>query len=80
MIPKGHRFYGPELQGYELTEDAIEGMVISSKSFRPFGGAPQPLDGMSMPVWLHDQIQLETERWIIRKGQQIIDNKEVKRC
>lgn len=53
---KGHKFYGPNGQGYELTEDVITGQTVRADHFKPFGGAPVPKPNHPMPDWLHVQI------------------------
>lgn len=59
MIPnprKGHKFHGPDGQGYELTRDVNIGELMSTSDFREFGGAPVLIEGEAPPYWLTRQI------------------------
>lgn len=56
-LEKGHIFKGPNGQGYVLLKDLISGMEWpGSDFFEPFGGSPQPVDGVIMPDWLSEQL------------------------
>lgn len=51
LFYKDQTFTGPHGQGYRLTRDVEIGDL-----FEPFGGAPNPVPGEPMPVWLRQQI------------------------
>lgn len=56
LYHKGHKFYGPNGQGYELTVDVEKGAPVQANHFCPFGGAPVPEPNKQIPLWLHEQI------------------------
>lgn len=56
ILPKGHKFEGPDGQGYETTRAIYRWEHVSADQFRPYGGAPEPISGMTLPDWLNSQI------------------------
>lgn len=60
-LKQGHEFHGPDGQGYRLTRDVQTGEAIMADTFKPFGGAPPPQAGHSMPQWLAARIREASE-------------------
>lgn len=58
---KGHKFYGPDGKGYELTRDWNNHETPTSFHFKEFGGAEKPVTGGIMPEWLIAQIRPKTD-------------------
>lgn len=57
MTPKkDHIFHGPDGQGYRITRDCTPGEPITADMLEPFGGAPEPKAGGSIPLWLAKQL------------------------
>lgn len=51
-LPKGYVFKGPNEQSYTLTRDVELGDFMFATDFKPSGGAPTPVEGELMPLWL----------------------------
>ncbi|RUX96158.1 MULTISPECIES: hypothetical protein [unclassified Mesorhizobium] len=52
----GHRFEGPDGQGYELIADVVIGEFVKADQFKALNGAPEPEEGKRMPEWLSKQV------------------------
>lgn len=58
FLEKGYLFEGPDGMSYVLTRDVAAGDPIRSSDFLARGGAPKPVAGVAMPIWLSDFIKM----------------------
>lgn len=60
MLDAGHKFEGPDGQGYMLTRPVNVGDAFTPSMLAPYGGAPEPTAGTLMPSWLAKAISKVT--------------------
>ena len=56
MIKAGTIIEGPLDQAYEVTEDLHAYMHAAPSMFKAIGNAPEPVNGMQMPIWLFNYL------------------------
>jgi len=61
MLKAGHKFEGPDGQGYILTRDVHEADYILDTDFAPYGGAPEPKPGEAITDWLAEALEREEQ-------------------
>jgi hypothetical protein len=47
--------------------------------FEAFGGAPEPVTGMTMPLWMAEQIEFQAATQMVARGNALLMVKEARR-